>query len=245
MPTRILDLYAEFSRLTSGVRPPHGRGLLGALAYFGLPVIDAAEKSEMRDLAIRGGPYTSVEQSSLLNYCQTDVDALARLLELMLPSIDMPRALLRGRYSVAVARMESNGVPIDAKTLASLRANWDRIKSEIVAAVDEQYDVFVPADRNLDPSTRFGTAIMKAARSAEVDPYALADAAEYIAETEKEGGAPKLEAVRPVRSATGLSRQPRRETAEQRARLHERFGLRCASPRTCGSISGTRHRHRL
>ena len=47
MPLRVLDLYAEFCCLTSGTRPLHGRGLLGALAHYSLPALDAAEKAEM------------------------------------------------------------------------------------------------------------------------------------------------------------------------------------------------------
>ena len=127
VPLRIMDLYAEFSCITSGIRPPHGRSLLGALSYYGLPAIDAVEKSEMRDLAIRGGPFTLPEKEGLIDYCQTDVDALARLLPRMLPSIDVPRALLRGRYTAAVATMEQNGVPIDVNTLHRLRNNWDAV----------------------------------------------------------------------------------------------------------------------
>ena len=49
----------------------------------------------MRQLALRGGPWTSEESAALLDYCQTDVDSLKRLLPKMLPSIDLPRALLR------------------------------------------------------------------------------------------------------------------------------------------------------
>ena len=43
--------------------------------------------------------------------------ALERLLPAMLPKIDLPRALLRGRYMYAAARMEWNGVPIDTMRL--------------------------------------------------------------------------------------------------------------------------------
>jgi DNA polymerase-1 len=98
LPVRILDLYAEFKCLTSGLTVVCGNGLLGALAYHGLDGIDAADKSEMRDLAMRGGKYRRDEQLALMDYCQTDVDSLAKLLPAMLPKIDLPRALLRGRY---------------------------------------------------------------------------------------------------------------------------------------------------
>src|SRR5262245_47508320 len=56
-PQRVLDLCAEFRCLTSGLGTPNGRGLLGALSYFGLDGLAAAEKEEMRQLAMRGGAY--------------------------------------------------------------------------------------------------------------------------------------------------------------------------------------------
>ena len=47
----------------------------------------------MRELAMRGGPFTADERAALLDYCETDVEALARLFPKMLPHIDLaPRA---------------------------------------------------------------------------------------------------------------------------------------------------------
>ena len=76
------------------------------LAHYGLDGIGADEKETFRNLAIRGGPYTEEEKAGLLDYCQGDVAALERLLPKMLPHIDLPRALIRGRYMAAVARMQ-------------------------------------------------------------------------------------------------------------------------------------------
>ena len=80
LPENILDLYAEFSNKTCGEPLPFGRGLIGALSYFGLPTIDKKDKKTMRDLALRGGEYTAEEKLALLDYCQSDVDGLALLL---------------------------------------------------------------------------------------------------------------------------------------------------------------------
>ena len=143
MPRRILDLYAEFRQRTNGLTTPAGNGLLGALAYFGLDHMGTAEKKEMRDLAIRGVPFTAQEQSDLLDYCQVDVDATVRLLKAMLPGIDTPRAIgLRGRYACAVAAMEHAGVPIDTAALECLKVNWEGIQDGLIADVDADYRVF-------------------------------------------------------------------------------------------------------
>ena len=71
-----------------------------------------------------------------------DVDALARLLPAMVSRIDTGHALLRGRYTVAVARMEHAGTPVDTGTLDRLRGGWDRMKTELIARVDGDYGVF-------------------------------------------------------------------------------------------------------
>ena len=51
LPARILDLYAEFRVETNGLSLPCGRGLLGALQWYGLSHIDSDDKQEMRELA--------------------------------------------------------------------------------------------------------------------------------------------------------------------------------------------------
>ena len=57
-------------------------------------------------------------------------------------SIDLPRALLRGRYMAAAATMEFNGIPIDVPTLSLLRKHWTEIKDQLIAAIDADYGVF-------------------------------------------------------------------------------------------------------
>ncbi|MEJ7638536.1 MAG: hypothetical protein WKF75_11325, partial [Singulisphaera sp.] len=59
MPANLIDLYVEFSNRTNGSSRPCGRGLLGALIYYGLSGIPYVEKDEMRQLAMRGGPYSA------------------------------------------------------------------------------------------------------------------------------------------------------------------------------------------
>ena len=76
LPYSLLDLFCEFRCQTNGLALPAGNGLLGALSIHGLEHIPLWRKKEMRELALRGGPYSSEEQLALLDYCQTDVDAL-------------------------------------------------------------------------------------------------------------------------------------------------------------------------
>ena len=141
-PALVLDLFVEFRNLTNNRVTPAGNGLLGALTYFGLDAMAAAEKAEMRDLALRGGPFSGTERDALLDYCAADVTATARLLERMQPHLDWPRALLRGRYMTAVARMERNGTPVDLTALHRLQGHWPRIQDQLIAQVDIAYGVY-------------------------------------------------------------------------------------------------------
>jgi DNA polymerase-1 len=142
MPERVLDLFTEFRNHTNGLSTPAGASLLGALAYFGLDSVGASEKDAMRALIVHGGPWSDDERRAILNYCSEDVAALERLLSAMLPHIDLPRALLRGRYMAAAAAMEFNGTPIDVETLARLREGWTGIQDQLIAAIDHDYGVY-------------------------------------------------------------------------------------------------------
>jgi DNA polymerase-1 len=142
IPERILDLFTEFRARTNGLDTPAGNSLLGALAYFGLDGMGAAEKEDMRALILRGGPWSDDERAAIFNYCEGDVEALQRLLIAMSPKIDLPRALLRGRYMAAAAAMEHAGTPIDVATLAVFRNHWTEIQGRLIAEIDATYGVF-------------------------------------------------------------------------------------------------------
>jgi DNA polymerase-1 len=161
LPVNVLDLFTEFRNLTNGLSTPCGNGLLGALVAHGLDAMDTTEKDEMRTLAMRGGPWTNEERSALVNYCESDVLALDRLLPRMLPRLDVPRSLLRGQYMKAVAQMEHRGVPIDMPLLTILRDRWASIQDALIARIDRDYGVYegrtFKADRFVQWLVRTGT----------------------------------------------------------------------------------------
>jgi DNA polymerase I len=142
LPVFVVDLYFEFRNHTNGMDLVAGRGLLGACAHFGIATIDADSKGTMRDLALRGGPWAGDERDALLRYCESDVVASDRLLRRMLPVLDGDRALLRGRYARADARMVHAGVPIDRELLLRLRHSWDEMKSQLVERIDRTFQVY-------------------------------------------------------------------------------------------------------
>jgi DNA polymerase-1 len=141
-PVNVLDLYVEHRCETNGVPTPCGDGLTGALSIRGLAHIDPGEKAAMRRLVLDNTTWSDAEQAAILDYCYSDVRALVALLPRMAPTIDWPRALLRGRYMSAVAAMERAGVPIDRAMHRRLVENWGPIKGQLVREVDADFDVF-------------------------------------------------------------------------------------------------------
>jgi hypothetical protein len=141
-PVFILDLFTEFRARTNGLMLSHGAGLLGAAIYFGIDGIDITEKQELRACILSGGPWSADERDAILRYCGSDVLMLERLLPTMLPRIDLPRGLLRGRFMRAVAGIEWNGTPIDTTTLDLVRRHWTGIQDALIADIDRDYDVF-------------------------------------------------------------------------------------------------------
>jgi DNA polymerase I len=154
VPACVLDLYVEFRCITNGRQPVAGNSLIGALTYYGLDALSVTEKKEMRELAIElgrtGRPSSGEERIALLDYCESDVAALERLLSAMASQIDLPRALVRGRYMSAVARMESYGVPIDIDMLDRLRASWGDIQDQLISEIDRDYGAFSGRTFKLD-----------------------------------------------------------------------------------------------
>jgi DNA polymerase-1 len=134
MPKHVLDLFTEFRAIHNGPPTIGGNGLVGALRQYKLPHIDGAEKKEMQDLANREG--IRAERVALLDYCESDVQALVHLLPAMERDITLPYALLRGRYMKAVAHMEFTGVPIDCELLNQLREDWTTIQDRLITKMD-------------------------------------------------------------------------------------------------------------
>ena len=55
-----------FRNLTNGRITPEGKGLIGALRYYGFDTIGAKQKDAMRDRIMRGWPFTPEEREQIL-----------------------------------------------------------------------------------------------------------------------------------------------------------------------------------
>jgi hypothetical protein len=121
------------------------------------------------------------------------------LLPAMLSTIDLPRALLRGRYMAAVASMEAHGVPVDVASLEALQNHWGRIKGQLIERIDSAYGVYVASG----PAP--AAEVVEVAEGWGVDPHLLAEASRDCWREARAGEAEFREAVAAARRATGLT----------------------------------------
>ena len=124
MPERLIDVMVEFHNCRSSCPGMRVGGLAGALLWFGQPAGDGL---------VAG---TKPEQM------KRRLAALSSLFEAIYTTIDLGRAMLRGRYLCAVARIEVSGIPIDRQVLAKLRDHWPAVRARVVDLVDGSYGVY-------------------------------------------------------------------------------------------------------
>jgi DNA polymerase-1 len=148
LPARVLDLSPAFRNLTNGLLTVEGKGLIGALRYYGLDAIGTKQKDAARKRVMQGWPFTPEEREWILTYCLSDVDALRLLLQRILrdmSALDLGVALHYGEFAAASALMEHNGVPIDMEVFAQLADadTWRAVRDAMVPMIDARYGVYV------------------------------------------------------------------------------------------------------
>jgi hypothetical protein len=148
-PARALDAYLEFRHyvndgsVKSGDRDKGFFSISGALRYFLEDEIDLARKDEMRDRILRGPPFDAQEQRDILNYCEDDVRALARLIPHIVPTIrSLPQAMFRAKDQWAAAQQERRGIPTDGPKLARLRRHWHGMQVDLVTELDQPFGCY-------------------------------------------------------------------------------------------------------
>jgi DNA polymerase I len=110
LPRNVIDVYVETIAGINGnldVWPEKRRPKLPeALELHGLtPAMSVEEKDRMRDVILGHTDYTKEQWQKIQVYNRVDTAETADLEEAFAPSLDLPRALFRGRYSgAAVAR---------------------------------------------------------------------------------------------------------------------------------------------
>jgi hypothetical protein len=163
LPKAVLDLSPAFRNIVNGRTVPEGKGLLGALRYFGHDTMSAKKKDGMRKRILAGPPFTDEELAQIQAYCLEDVLSLQRLLPHILadPEFDLGVALYHGEFVATLALMEFRGVPIDQEIFNQLadKETWRAIRDAMVPTIDADYGVYV---RGPDGDWSFNTGMFLA-----------------------------------------------------------------------------------
>ena len=138
-PACAIDAYVEFRHAVndggakSGDREKGFYSLAGALRYFCEDEIDVTHKKDMRDRILQGPPFSDQERRDILDYCEDDVRALARLFPHIVQTIRPPfeHAMFRAKFQWAIAKQQRRGIPMDGAAAAPAAAAWQRHASSI------------------------------------------------------------------------------------------------------------------
>jgi DNA polymerase family A len=186
LPTHVLDLYVENRWMHNLQESKEERKAKQEEKFFSLPTtlrrfgcesMAAEEKDAMRDLILRGGPYSEQQQKAILDYCESDVNAIDCLLPKMLPRIDFCRAIARGTFVMEVAKIEDRGVSIDLEKLEAIRISRNELILHLIAQhphIDvydgtrfdqKKFETFLAKQNLADRWRRTRTAILSADES--------------------------------------------------------------------------------
>jgi hypothetical protein len=149
-PACALDAYVEFRHtvndgsIKSGDREKGFYSIGGALRYFLEDEIDVTRKRDMRDRILQGPPFSDQERRDILDYCEDDTRALARLLPHVVPTIRPPlaHAMFRSKVQWTIAQQGHRGIPMDGALLSRLRHRWQDIRLDLVTELDRPFGCF-------------------------------------------------------------------------------------------------------
>jgi hypothetical protein len=143
LPENVIDLYAEYRCRNNGGPLSDHRSLREVMLDKNLPFMSEQRKELMRKLILTCDPRIHEENKpEILAYCGEDDDGTGALLRRSGNWLDMPRALLRGRYMMAAAQVEWNGIPIDVSWWHRFLACHERLRSSLIERWDTPYGVY-------------------------------------------------------------------------------------------------------
>jgi DNA polymerase I len=145
LPYNCIDFYIEFKNEVSGLRPPPqfrqpkipGKwksSLLDVTQWCGLPVRAVEDKKAMRDVILRGHPYSAEERDKILRYCADDVIDTALVAKALMPRISsLPQAIFRSHFMRPAAKIHRAGIPTDFTLYDRFLAHRDELKADMVS----------------------------------------------------------------------------------------------------------------
>jgi hypothetical protein len=140
-----IDPYAEHLALTNGLTAADifereedekriGYRMVDALRAYGIEVSseDETHKKAMQLRAAAGEPFSPEEWAAITAYCGEDVLWLGRLFTAMRDRIDLPAALVRGRYMTAIGQQMHRGIPVDRELVERFQAQRPGLRQALI-----------------------------------------------------------------------------------------------------------------
>jgi hypothetical protein len=102
----------------------------------------------MRDRILQGPPFSDHEKRDMIDYCEDDVRALARLFPHIIQTLHPPfgHPMFRSKFQWATAQQQHRGVPMDGVTLTRLRNRWQDLRLDLVTEMDRKFGCFEIVD---------------------------------------------------------------------------------------------------
>lgn len=137
LPPHVIDTLPEW-RVATGQRMGHYR-LIDVAAAAGVPVMSVEHKEGMRGVAMQP-VVPEADRGALMDYCLQDVEAtVSAFTYLRDRGKILPQAILRGRYLLALSRVEHRGIPVDARLCSELTERWGEIRGAMAAEAAVRY----------------------------------------------------------------------------------------------------------
>ena len=148
LPINTIDLFAEIRCRTNGGPKSDRRSLREVMLDNNLPFMSEQHKNEMRQLILTGD-MTNIEHNKqqILDYCEEDTNACRELLRRHLNHLDMPRALLRGRFMMAAAEVEMVSIPVDMVWWRRFLVARKPLLTKLIKEWDAPYQVYGEAQK--------------------------------------------------------------------------------------------------
>lgn len=146
LPTEVIDTLPE-ARVVRGQAPTDGGswGLLAVATQLGISTMSSDHKEEMRQLAM-GEVVPPHRRAELMAYNMEDVRTGLAIWQALERSVNIPEAVLRGRYLIALAKVERRGIPADVDLVERLGASmpqicdaaWVEARKEYPGVIDDE-----------------------------------------------------------------------------------------------------------
>jgi hypothetical protein len=90
---------------------------------------------------LRGGPWSEEEWIGILDYCESDVEALKKLLQAMRIA-NFGHSLVHGSYMRADAWMRHRGIPVDKPLADQISGHCSELRQELINDLNIRYPFF-------------------------------------------------------------------------------------------------------